>query len=328
MKKKIYIFPIKANKSILNPYVNHLVESLGLNNEISNNCGRNYGIFDLILYLRCDVFIFNWTENLPKLKFGFLQTLNYVIITLIIKTFKSKQIIWILHNKRIHNKKNYLSGAIMNYNSRIANFVITHAKDGLAFYRDTYKKDNIVYTPHPIYENVKPILNIPLIYDFILWGNIEPYKNITEFLIFIKNKNYYTDKKILICGKCNDENYLREINNHITPNIIFIDEYIDDNKLSKFISESKVVLFCHSSTSILSSGALIYSLSFLKPIIGPNIGAFKEYKDLDIIQTYNEFDEIESLVEQFKHNDARISEHLIQNTWYNFKGFIENLLEK
>jgi hypothetical protein len=328
MKKKIYIFPIKANKSILNPYVKSLSESLRLNHEISNAGNRNFGIFDLILHIKCDIFIFNWTENLPRLKFGFLQTLSYVIVTLIIKIFRDKKIIWILHNKQVHNKKGFISDAIMRYNSWIANVVITHAKEGLIFYRNTYKKNNIEYIPHPIYENVKPIINSTIIYDFILWGNIEPYKNIINFLEFVKNENYFIDKKILICGKCSSENYLREIHALITPNITLVNEYLDDNKLAKLISESKFVLFCHSSKSILSSGALVYSLPFLKPIIAPNVGAFKDYNDIGLIQTYNNFSEIEEILSNIQLNNNLISNHLLVNTWSNFTKFLFSNIEK
>lgn len=328
MKKKIYIYPIKANKLIYNPYVTLLGNCLCENNEVSNVSGRNFGILDLILYLRCDVFIFNWTENLPKLKYGFVQTLNYVVVTSIIKIFKSKKIIWILHNKQAHNDKNFLSDALMKYNSRLANVVITHAKDGLNYYKNTFKKDNIEYIPHPVYENIKPVINLPIRYDFILWGNIEPYKNITKFLEFVKNENYFSDKKILICGKCKDENYLKAINSLITPNVTLINEYIDENKLAKLISESKVVLFCHSSKSILSSGALVYSLSFLKPIIAPNVGSFKDYKDIGIIQTYTNFSEIEEILCNLKPNNIAVSNYLQKNTWDNFSKFIFTIIEK
>lgn len=328
IKKKIYIFPIKVNKSILNPYVLDLVESLSVNNEISNKGGRNYGIFDLIMYLRCDIFIFNWTENLPKLKFGFLQSCYYVFVTLLIKIFKSKQIIWILHNKETHNTKSKLSNAIMKHNALIADIVVTHAKEGLIYYKDKFKKNNVIYTPHPIYENVKPILNIPIIYDFILWGNIEPYKNISKFLRFILKNNYYKEKRILICGNCNDKIYLNEINSLITPNITFINGYIEENRLAKMISESKVVLFCHSSDSILSSGALVYSLSYLKPIVAPNVGSFKDYKDINLIKTYNDFLEIEEIVRNFEPNIGAISNHLIENTWLKFNKFLMMEIKK
>lgn len=329
MKKiKIYIYPIKANKILYNPYVIYLGKSLSIDNEISNCNGRNYGIFDLFKYIKCDVFIFNWTENLPKLKFGFLQSLNYILFTLIIKAFKSKQIIWILHNKQVHNNKSLLSGFIMNFNSRISNVVITHAHDGLTYYNDKFKKKNIIYTPHPVYENVKPIFNIPIIYDFILWGNIEPYKNIAKFLKFIKNKKYYSDKKILICGNCSNKNYLNIINSLITPNITFINGYIEENMLTKMISESKVILFCHSSDSILSSGALVYSLSYFKPIIAPNIGSFKDYEQMNLINTYNDFSEIEEIASNFILNLDKISNHLFLNTWSYFSNFLMKIILK
>jgi hypothetical protein len=133
---------------------------------------------------------------------------------------------------------------------------------------------------------------------------------------------------MLICGKCNDENYLREINALITSNITLINEYIDENMLARMISESKVVLFCHSSKSILSSGALVYSLSYFKPIIAPNVGAFKDYNDLNLIQTYNDFSEIQEIACKIKPKIDAISNHLINNTWYDFCKILIYNIEK
>ena len=64
---------------------------------------------------------------------------------------------------------------------------------------------------------------------------------------------------------------------------------------------------------MLSSAALIYSLNFAKPIIGPRVGNFADMND--IVACYDDFSEIPSL----KLTDGKAALDFIrENTWESF----------
>jgi hypothetical protein len=208
----------------------------------------------------------------------------------------------------------------MAYSSLISDLVITHAKGGLEYYKQKYKRQNILYTPHPKYDNI-PKYNVPntiIKYDIIIWGNVEPYKEVDKFLEYAINDPVMCKKKILICGLCRNRDYNIQINQLLTNNITFINRYLKEEELEKLIFSSKIIMFTYSSNSILSSGALVHSLPFKKPIIGPNIGTFKDYDEAGMIKTYNHFADIATLIEKPYINEELTEEHLRLNTWENF----------
>lgn len=326
MKKlKAYIFPIKSNKTKLNPYVFLLRDSLSDYFLINNDNGtRNIGLFDLFSNLSCDYFFFNWTENIPKLRLGKLQTILFILYTFLIKLL-NKKIVWILHNKIPHDGDNRWSRLIMWHTANVSDIVITHSQDGIEYYVSMYKKMNIVYIPHPAYEDIKPVKTSNR-FDIVIWGSIAPYKNIVPFLTYCSKSEFFKSQKIVICGKCNDGEYLSQIDELLTPNITFINEFLKDAVLINYISSSKIILFTYSSDSILSSGALVYSLALLKPIIGPHIGAFKDYEAENLISTYQDFDQIEKIIKEPRFEINNIKEHLRGNTWKSFSRFVFNTL--
>src|SRR5690606_23395852 len=84
--------------------------------------------------------------------------------------------------------------------------------------------------------------------------------------------------------------------NH-NPNIIIENRYLCDEEFFDIHSKAKKILFIYNGPSVLNSGALIKSLSTGREIIGPNRGAFVDYKNLGLIETFNTFDDIIELVE-------------------------------
>lgn len=70
-------------------------------------------------------------------------------------------------------------------------------------------------------------------------------------------------KRILIVGRCPESKYAKEIDDAIAEsNITFDNRFFSDKELRNSISQSKVILFTCNTESVLSSGALIYSLNF------------------------------------------------------------------
>lgn len=326
LNKKIYVYPnyeVGAQKK--NPYIFHLVSSLSERYSVTNHTSAvKKGVSDIVSHFDADTFIINWPENLASRRFGFVQVVIFISLLLRIKAAK-KKIIWIMHNKEAHHSKSWLSNLCMSVAAKMSTYTITHSLDGIEHYKTTYKKDNIVYYPHPVY----PDLHFPVnevVYDFIIWGSIDAYKNILVFLEFLQKNVEAAKYKFLICGSCKDKGYLDKILNAIDemPNVTFINEFLSDSRLAAFISQSKAIIYTYNQSSVLSSGALIYSLSSKKMIIGPYFGNFKELADNGLIATYQTFTDIFEAYKSFVPSISHIDEYINTYTWANFSEFIFN----
>lgn len=316
-RKKIYIFPLTTNKKPFNSYVVYLAESLSQHFDIVNkDQKKNIGVFDFIKYSNADIFVLNWPENIYKLKFGYFQFFLFSLVSLILKCFK-KKFIWILHNKYPHTGKDNFAAFAMKFVSLISNLAITHSKSGVSFYEEKFKGKKVAYLPHPVYPDAQ-FEQKPLVYDIIIWGKIAPYKNIHNFLPFVKNSSILNTKKILICGSCDDPAYDAQIRSVLTDNVTFLNKYLSAEELNDYISQSDTILFTYDSESILSSGALIFSLPSYKRIIGPNLGSFADYRELNLIYTYNTFADIPALLSNPKPNERLLQNYLTANTWDGF----------
>lgn len=108
-------------------------------------------------------------------------------------------------------------------------------------------------------------------YDFIFWGRIEAYKGIDRIIDLSKAM---LDKKFLIigCGKCEAMVKEKCLNLH---NIYFINEYVSDYDLAKYIKASKYVLLPYIATT--GSQTVSIANYYGKPVIASNTGCFKDY---------------------------------------------------
>jgi hypothetical protein len=102
----------------------------------------------------------------------------------------------------------------------------------------------------------------------------------------------------------------------------FINDFICDEKLREYICASRYILFTYHASSILSSGALVYSLNFCKPIIAPNVGAFKDITD--VVNCYNSFCDIPQMNVVFNH--SALHSYIEKNTWIQFPAKIMSCL--
>lgn len=109
--KNIYIHPNASEKYVsFNPYIHNLRNSVSdYCNVVNKNTTSDSGILHILIFLpRLDYLWFNWIEDLPDKKKGHLQTLVLIFILIYCK-IASIKIIWTLHNKFSHYKKNRLT---------------------------------------------------------------------------------------------------------------------------------------------------------------------------------------------------------------------------
>jgi len=337
---KIYLYPVtkRGSSSFVNPYINHLAKALSVHDLVLNKdnpSGR--GIFDILKYLRIiEVVYLNWPEDLPEKHRGYLQSIFFIILLCYIK-ISGKKIVWTLHNKKSHSKRhNLVKSILFRLLLSHSDLIITHAKEGLSFIPSGSRK---AYIPHPVntsrYNYAEP--DTKKEYDIIIWGSINKYKGIDDFLMFLIENKLIDKYRILIAGKVTGSELhskLEKIQFEYNS-VTLLNRYIEENELNGLISRSKLILFCYHADSVLSSGALMDSLQFNSIIIGPDVGAFKDLAEEGMIYTYKDFHElimiIDALLEESHDNTTtyqKIREFIIHNSWNDFSDRMSKLLRE
>ena len=333
----IYFYPKgdpKLDESS-NPYTLNFEKSLSKNHTIVNKSINKKGVFDLFRYLlKSDIFLFNWIENIPYRRYGKFQVPIFLFIILIIKILK-KKIIWILHNKGIHDiKNNNWINFMFFLMMRHSNLIITHSLEGIDFTKKKYPKfsSKVKFLMHPVTEVIPVNPELPQKYDILIWGVIHPYKGIIQFLKSFADSNESSLVKILIVGKCNDKEYKKHLTKYLSENIVHLDDFYDIEEIARFANQSRYILFTQKSDSVLSSGALMDSIRMGSNVIAPNFGAFKDLSSYGFMQTYDTYDGIIKILRNkeigVKSNSQEIQNFCYENSWdYFIKKFDKELIK-
>lgn len=269
----------------------------------------------LLLNLRAELFILHWVDLIPSKPMGFLQTFLFRLGVMAAR-LRGAKIMWVLHNKTAHDDKSHRPAELMRWISERADYVLTHSEEGVCFFCETYLNSSAkyIYLPHPVYEVDRLNLAARIEWDYIIWGSVTRRKNVLEFVRFAATCEEFMDKRILICGYCADALLDSQIRESLPSFITYRNVFMSDEELGKQISASRTILFTYGGGSVLSSGALIYSLNFFKPIIGPRVGSFSDMKG--IVECYDKFDDIPSLI--LKDNTQEIQNYIENNSWKDF----------
>lgn len=281
------------------------------------------GVASILFNLDAEVFIIHWVDLIPFKRFGRVQFLFFIFCISVLKFF-GKKVVWVLHNKHAHNGKSKMVDWGMLLMARMATKVIAHSEEGVTFFDKKYFKfkGKCYYIPHPVY-SADLVSTKEVRWDYIIWGTINRRKRLLEFLDYANTQPFYVNKKILVCGYCRDYEYSCQISQCCGLNIDFINKFLTDEEISYYIRQSRVILFTYNTESVLSSGALIYSLNFNKPIIGPNAGSFADLKEF--VSCYETFEDIEHL--SLKSDPASLKAYINENSWNKLPRKIMILLE-
>lgn len=312
-----------------NPYVYNLAQSLAKNFDIVNYGNNNIkGFLDIIPYFfKTDIFFFNWIENISSKKNVF-----FMFFIFIAKLF-GKKIVWTHHNVHSHyqdisSHNSYLIKALVQY----SDYIIFHTKESYNILAIDQSDKRVLYFFHPFFE--LPTISTSSIqtytYDLLIWGNVRKSKGIHSFLNDLSKTGNLNKLKIKIIGKFESEEYYNYFaKNYNLPNINIEDIFISSEDLNRLHAESRYVFFPYSGTSVLNSGALITSLPKLRPIIGPNKGAFKELSDLGLINTYEKSEDVINIVKSnnpYSIDYKRLESFCNTHTWDKFSEFIAKKL--
>jgi hypothetical protein len=313
--KTFYIYPTytpERDKSG-NTYIRDFADVFSKQYEVLNEKGK-LGIVSVFFNLKAECFILHWVDLIITKQKGFLQVIFYLVALATLKLLR-KKIVWVLHNKKPHRVNSKIALYCMKVAARNADLIICHANEGKDFITAKYglkAGSKVRYVPHPVY-SIELFDRLPEKWDIVIWGTIARYKNIVQFLKFVKESSRFNTMKILICGFCPDLEYEKEIQKELSDNISYVNRFLTDQELQKELSSTKCVLFTYKLDSVLSSGALVYSLNFNNKIVGPRGGAFEDL--IPIVTCYDTFSDLEQMDFNEQVNSNLVSDYLVNNTW-------------
>lgn len=315
---KISIYPsYKRDTSKGNPFINNLYDSFPTEANIQYVYGRNQEGFFKNLF-KSDVYILNWPENVIFDRLGCLQIFVFVAFLHVLLIRKAK-LVWIFHNIEPHEGHNFYSRYIYRFMMKHSSVIIALSRKGTTYLRDKTNA-TIKYHPHPF----KALMRVPIethkIWDLYIWGGINKYKGIVEFLDYLKQNGLLNKYRILITGKCNDIDYDSHIRSYINDNISYENGFITNNDLITNIDKCHYVLFPYLENSVSSSGALMDSLEYGAQVIGPNVGAFKDAMEHECCLTFESYEDIIDIIENRKYIQSEKVRTYVQNNQWDVFG--------
>jgi hypothetical protein len=136
----------------------------------------------------------------------------------------------------------------------------------------------------------------------------------------------------LIIGKVKPDTYAEIIKQYCKKNIILENRYIPVDELIDNIKRSRMTVFTYENDSVLSSGALMDTLSYGGYVIGPYAGAFKDVAEENLIMTYKDYNELIELIDQRISGNTMnlqvIRNFIEENNWHKFSNRVINWINQ
>jgi glycosyltransferase involved in cell wall biosynthesis len=234
-----------------------------------------------------------------------------------------------MHNIHPHEGEKAVSRVVKRLMYKYANLIIAHSEEAKEYARRLSNK-KVVFMHHPVEYHFSPSTsNASKEYDILIWGSIEPYKGVLEFLEYASA--HEVTSKILVVGSCKNANYLERIEVAISkaPSIVFDNKRISFEEVGLLIRKSQFVVFPYISKSVSSSGALMDTLRLGGNVIGPNKGAFKDLSKDGICFVFDSFNEVFEIVRsRSKIESSKIDQFLKCNDWPIFVDKLVNEIEQ
>ena len=303
-----------------NPYIQRLREALRAQGmEVEATASAN-AFADLIRKgSSSDLIILNWLEDLPSRRMGVLQ--SFILMAwLYIIHLRGTSLIWIKHNKVSHTQRWFgLRKMIQRFLRRHADHIIIHAYD-----EETAGLEKTVFLPHPCTITPSDILvpdkKMEPEIDLLIWGSLQPYKGVLEFLQSVEKDALLQTLRIHIVGKCPPD-YWRQLTAHAGTNIQLVNTFIGENEIRELFRRTRFILFTYNKKSVLSSGVLMDSLVACKRILAPDCGAFRDMAEQQqFVTLFSDLSDIAGLyrnnVDNFILDHDAVSSFVAQNSWY------------
>lgn len=245
--------------------------------------------------LRCwrpDILHIHWSDPflIADNKFtAFVKSTVFICELLSLKLFGTK-IVWTVHNIIGHEDKSRFQLLFTKFLARLSNRLISHCPSASIEIMRLYGKDlPITVIPHGNY--IRQYKN-DITYSqarnklgldekdivFLHFGYMRPYKGILELIGTFKRLDHHR-ARLLIVGRTSDNKIATDIYNNCRGDdrIKNILKFIPDDDIQIYMNAADVVVLPYKN--ILTSGTVILSMSFGKPIIAPVIGCIADTID-------------------------------------------------
>lgn len=257
---------------------------------------RITSLFAMIIGLsRCwrpDILHIHWPDPFMVANNKFVTTIKstgFICELLLLKLFGVK-IVWTVHNIMGHEDRSEYQSLFTRVMVRLTNKLISHCPSANVEIVKTYGKDlSITVVQHGNYirqyKNEMTSLQArnKLGLDkediiFLHFGYIRPYKGISELIDAFKMLDNQR-AKLLIVGKPFDDKVVTDMYNdcRCDSRIRNILEFIPDDDIQIYMNAADVVVLPYKD--VLTSGTVILSMSFGRPIVAPAIGCIADTID-------------------------------------------------
>ena len=320
MDIRLFIYPTGGKgPASSNPYIKNLKASMAQHFVLIEPKYRVKLPRMLVFLLnsfKADVYVLNWIEDSAAERGGLIGALMSLLGLFIVKIRKAK-IIWIFHNIHSHAGETKWSLRFRNFLFKHSSLIIAHSQEA----KDYAKRQSncpVYFRPHPMkvidygcYQSEVDDC------DFFYWSTILPYKGVVEFLS--EPQCTSSGKKIILIGKCKDEDLSNKIKARVSQNIRYENRNADFCEVAAYCRKSKYVIFPYVGDSISSSGVLMDTLLLGGTPVGPNKGAFADLAGVGCCITYNNIKEIFDLPTQeddcIKLDKRNVDAFIKDNSW-------------
>lgn len=203
------------------------------------------------------------------------------------------RIVWTVHNGLSHEcPRPRVEKLTRILTGRMADRIIVHSVPAQKLVHRSWfiRQSHIAVVPHPHYidvyqrgigrEEAERALGLtPAALRYVFLGAIRRYKGVLELIDAFKRLDC-ADVQLLVAGKVrNDEQLLEEIECGIGGDrrITLQPGFIADDDIQKYMAVADVAVLPYSEA--LTSGAAILAMSFGRPCVVPETGAFRSVLD-------------------------------------------------
>ncbi len=283
-------WPAKINKD-LNPYNYILYTSI----EKFDIKVIEFNTQNLLKINTYDLVHMHWPENIFLVN-SYIRMLRNLLFFFFLFSFlkiAKKKIIWTVHNFKPHENK-YPAASKIVHNillNRIDAYICLtkYSANELEQKLAPDKKNKIYVVSHPLYkefyknettksQSLKKFNISENKFVFLFIGQVRSYKNVISLIKAFKAANI-KDALLIIAGKVHDE--VKEEIINVTKgveSIMLFPEFINDNDLQYFYNVCDLVVVPYKN--VLNSGTAFLNLTFNKPMLVPNAGAFLELREM------------------------------------------------
>ncbi|WP_254700758.1 hypothetical protein [Paraglaciecola mesophila] len=140
---------------------------------------------------------------------------------------------------------------------RVMCWVIGFFSDDIVTHRAIEEFRSVVI-PHPLYKKTDSNTVAP--FDYFIFGNVKPYKNIPMIL-----RNWAPDRELKIIGKCKNEALTNEINTLIKsglPKVSYENRFMEVEELNELLSSVTFAILGHEEDAMIVSGTFYHAISY------------------------------------------------------------------